>query len=286
MGTTRFPAAARQRKAFHRVTPLCQNGYMSSIEVPGVADLEGLGPRELARVLVELDGVRRRVDAVIAEAIGVAERTVAYAEDGHASVSGWARATCNWSKADATAMVQCSRLLHAIPEIRFAAHAGTLGVSQARLLARVHANPRCGEQLPDSAELLVGHAQALSFDDFAVVVERWQALADADGAHGAHERAHSGRDAHVSVVDERVYLDARGGAVAGTAIEEIFNRFCHTEFQADWEAGTAKWGDRVNPHLLERTPDQRRFDALLAVFNAAAASGVVGVFEPDRKSVV
>ena len=62
---------------------------MRSIDVPELVDLQGLGPRDLAAVLVDLDGVRRRVEALIAEAVGVAERTAAYAEDGHASVTGW-----------------------------------------------------------------------------------------------------------------------------------------------------------------------------------------------------
>ena len=52
--------------------------------------------------------------------------------------------------------------------------------------------------------MLVGHGEGLWFDEFQIVVQRWQTLADADGAHGDHERAHSGRDAHVSI--ERVRL--------------------------------------------------------------------------------
>jgi hypothetical protein len=253
---------------------------MSSIDVPEVSDLQDLEPRELAHVLTELDMARRRVEAMIAEAVGVAERTVAYVEDGHASVSGWVKATCNYSAGETKAVVQSARLLHAIPQARVAAHAGTVGVPQLRLLARVFANPRCADQFPDSAELLVEHAKGLWFNEFAVVLQRWQALADADGAHAAHERAHSHRDAHVSIVGEGVYLDGRGGVVAGSMIEEIFARFCDTDFRADWDAGVAQWGDKMNPGLLDRTAAQRRFDALLAIFTSAAASGVVGVCDP------
>jgi Domain of unknown function (DUF222) len=253
---------------------------MCSIDLPELADLDGLGPRELASFLAEADSARRRLDAVIAEMVGVADRTVAYAEDGHASVSGWAKATCNWSTGETKSMVQTARLLHAIPEARSAAHAGSIGVSQVRLLAKVFANPRCAEQLPGSAELLVGHAQSLWFDEFAVVVRRWEALADADGAHDAHERAHTQRDAHLSIVDERVYLDARGGVPAGAVIEEIFERFCQAEFHTDWDNGFAKWGERMNPSLLDRTAAQRRFDALLAIFTAAAGAGVAGRVDP------
>ena len=208
---------------------------MCSIDVPERADLEGLAPRELAAVLASLDGARRRLEAAIAETVSIAERSVAYAEDGHASVSGWAKATCNWSSGETKTIVQTARLLHAIPEARTAAHAGVLGLAQSHLLAKVFANPRCADHFPDSAEILIGHATSLWYDEFAVVVKRWEALADADGAHNAHERAHNGRDAHVSVVGERVYLDAQGGVPAGVVIEEIFERFCQAEFHTDWD---------------------------------------------------
>jgi Domain of unknown function (DUF222) len=253
---------------------------MSSIHLPEITDLQDLPPRELAHVLTNLDMVQRRVEAMIAETVGVAQRTVAYAEDGHASVSGWVKATCNYSTGETNAVLQSARLLHAVGEVRSAAHAGTLGVPQLRLLARVFANPRCADQFPDSAELLIGHARELWFNEFAVVIQRWQALADADGAHGAHERAHSQRDAHVSVVGGRVYLDGRGGLVAGSVIEEIFARFCDTEFRADWDAGVAQWGNKMHPGLLDRTAAQRRFDALLAIFTSAAGSGAVGQRDP------
>ena len=159
-----------------RVTPIWHDGYMSSIELPEVADLEGLAPRELGRILSELDGVRRRVEALIVEAVGVADRTVAYAEDGHASVSGWVKATCNTSKADTKSMVQCSRLLQAIPEARLRRRPARLGVAQLRLLAEVHANPRCADQFAASAESLVGHARSVVVRR---VPDRGRAVADA-----------------------------------------------------------------------------------------------------------
>jgi hypothetical protein len=57
---------------------------MRSFAVPKLDDLEGLSPRQLERVLIELDMVRRQVEAMTAETVGLAERTVAYVEDGHA----------------------------------------------------------------------------------------------------------------------------------------------------------------------------------------------------------
>lgn len=176
--------------------------------------------------------------------------------------------------------------MHEIGEARVAAHTGAVGVGQLRLLARVFANPRCGQQLPASAGLLLEHAVTLRYNEFSIVARRWESLADADGAHNAHERAHAGRDAHVSVVGERVYVDACGGVAAGATLEEVFAHFCDAEFAADWEAGIARWGDSMAPALLERTDRQRRFDALTAIFDAAAASGKVASFDPLVNIVV
>ncbi len=52
---------------------------MCSIDLPDFADLDGFGPRALASLLAETDGARRRLEAMIAEMVGLAERTVAYA---------------------------------------------------------------------------------------------------------------------------------------------------------------------------------------------------------------
>ena len=79
---------------------------MRSVEVPEVADLQGLGADKLERMLVDCDAVRRRVEAVIAEIVGAAERTVAYGDDGHASVSGWVKSTCNYSGGETKAVIQ------------------------------------------------------------------------------------------------------------------------------------------------------------------------------------
>ena len=85
---------------------------------------------------------------------------------------------------------------------------------------------------------------------------------------------------------QRVYVDTHGGVAAGSMLEEIFSRFCQAQFHADWDDGLARWGGAMTPSLLERNDRQRRFDALLAIFTAAAQSGAVGTFEALANIVV
>ena len=218
---------------------------------------------------------------MIAEMVGVAERTAAYAEDGHASVSGWAKATCNWSSGETRTMVQTARLLHAIPEAACCGACRCARVSPRRICwprcSPTRAAPNNSPPLPNCWSVTPTACGSTSSPSSSAAGKHF---ADADGAHGAHERAHNGRDAHVSITGERVYLDARGGLPAGVVIEEIFERFYRAEFHTDWEAGKATWGERMNPSLLDRSAAQRRFDALLAIFTAAAGSGAIGRFDP------
>jgi hypothetical protein len=77
-------------------TPLWCCGYMCPIDVPEAAEFEGLAAG--VGVVVGRDRCRPPAtlfEAAIAEMVGAAERTGAYAEDGHASVSGWVRAKAN-----------------------------------------------------------------------------------------------------------------------------------------------------------------------------------------------
>ena len=85
---------------------------------------------------------------------------------------------------------------------------------------------------------------------------------------------------------QRVYVDTHGGVAAGSMLEEIFSRFCQAQFHADWDDGLARWGGAMTPSLLERNDRQRRFDALLAIFTAAAQSVAVGTFEALANIVV
>ncbi|MEQ1699404.1 MAG: HNH endonuclease signature motif containing protein, partial [Ilumatobacteraceae bacterium] len=82
--------------------------------------------------------------------------------------------------------------------------------------------------------------------------------------------AHNGRRAQVGVVGNECFLDAQGAATAGVQLKEILDAFAHSEWLADWGEGVLQHGEGMCPGLLSRTDAQRRFDALLAIFHAAA----------------
>ena len=119
---------------------------------------------------------------------------------------------------------------------------------------------------------LVELAETHTDEVFARAVRHWERLADADGAHRAHEDAHAGRTARMALVGDTGYLDARFGAAQFAAMNEVFDRFAQAEFAAEWDELRGRVGDDACPGMLERTEAQRRADALAAIFQRAAAT--------------
>ena len=241
-------------------------------EVDGLEEIAGLSGRALDEVLVALERERRAVEARIAAVIGRADETGHFCADGHATVAAWAQATCNWSPGEARLRTRVARLGRALPSVLPALDTGEIGVAQVQELARLHANPRARRQLAGSEALLVDQAGVLWCADFQLLCRRWEQLADEDGAHRSHAAAVEGRTVHCSIVGGCFRLEAEGDVISGTAMGEILSRFTDTEFVADWDQARQRCGDAVTPALLERTASQRRFDALKAIFFAAAGA--------------
>ena len=237
------------------------------------ADIAALSGRELDVALRGLERSRRRIEALIAAVIRRADESERYAEDGHRTVSGWAEATCNWSLPEARDRTPRGR--SGAPPARRPGGVGARG-DRRRASGRARApgrEPPCPDQLPGSEAVLTDCARRLGFNEFKVVCNRWLQLADEDGAHHDHERAHEDRRAHASIVGRRFYLDAAADVLTGSAMTEILDRFTDIEIHVDWAQAKASFGDDVGPARLERTPSQRRFDALKAIFFTAAGAG-------------
>ena len=215
----------------------------------------------------------RAREAEFAAMLGEVERRGLHRADGHSTVGAWPRVLARWSHRDAVARVRLAHLIVAVPAVGDALTGGTLGVAQAHEMARAAANPRCGHEIGDVVAILLDQATTLCFEDFTVVVRRWETLADTDGAHRHADAIHSARFARAGVHDGELHLTARGGALDGATITGILERFCQREFDADCAAARQAEADGTGrADDLPRTDAQRRFDAVTAIFLAAAST--------------
>lgn len=230
------------------------------------ADARGLTSiQELSAWLQQLEQLNRTVEAAMLDVLAHTRRCGAYTADGHVSVSSWARATVRWSEAEIKSRVSSSRLVEAFPQVGDELAEGRVGVTQVRDLARAHDNDRCGDQLGDVVDHLLAEAQRFDHRDFRLLVRRWTVLADADGAHRHHDDINAARDAFVTVLGDEGLVTASLGTTQLATVQEVFDQYVELEFDADVASVPAG-------APLPRTASQRRADAFVAVFQAAAAS--------------
>lgn len=229
---------------------------------------------EIRRLELELRDLQARRSAAIA----VAEARQLNAVDGHHSMKGYLRATCNWSNAEVARQRKLARLVDGHPEVGDAMQAGRIGVAQANLLAAVWANPRVSDQLAAIMPVFLDQAEHLPYDDFRVCVDHWVTQADLDGAFDEMVADVERRTARVTEIGGTVDITASGGdALVAATMVGIFDRFVQAEFDKDLEARRAEFDDDALKQPLPRTAGQRRFDALVAIFDAAIAAPAGGV---------
>src|SRR5215207_4071318 len=252
---------------------------MSTLSVelvlPSTEEIEALEGAELDAALWALEQARRRIEGATAEVVGRSDRSAHFMLDGHRSVKAWTMAVTNCSPAEAARRDKTARLVHMWPEVGEQLRSAEIGVAQVHELARLGANPRCSKQLAESGAVLAEAAQQLQYLDFRTVTQRWEQLADANGAHQGHDASLQRRN--VTIIETGGEFEIRGRlpVIAGTILREIFDKFTEAEFHADWDAATLQHGTATK-ELLARSAAQRRADALTKIFETAATAGIAG----------
>lgn len=117
---------------------------------------------------------------------------------------------------------------------------------------------------------LAEHSQ---HDEFRAQITEFINLAGVDGTFAELASDVEHRTARVSDIDGTLDAVATGGhPLVAARLTAVFQGFVEAEFRTDVEARAAEHGDDADQHPLPRTAGQRRFDALVAIFDAAACS--------------
>lgn len=235
------------------------------------ADLSVLDRQWIARYAQSTDELMARVDAV---AIGVAAEIQDRGHDrdlGFFSTKAWLRHHVRLSGPEAHARMQVVRMFELIPGWADAARRGEVGVEQTRLMARIAANPRVHVALMETWDRLLDDACVFPFDVFERRVRDFARLADPDGASSTADTCRERRDAFLAQNPDGSWrLSGRFGSLDGARLNEVFAHFVWAEFETDWAAARELAGDDATGADLPRNEAQRRGDAVLAIFLAAA----------------
>ncbi len=242
---------------------------MELVEEPSAALDEQL--RQL-----ELDA--RALDARRLAVRAAAELKQVPAVDGHTSTQAYLRATANQPSWVALSEVRRARVCRDFPQIGDALMEGRIGLGQVDEFVRIHTNERAKQALDDAhVDMLLGHAAQFRIREFVVIVDRWLAWADADGAARDELANIEARTATVIASNDGLDVQMTGGSkLAAEAFKKIHAHFTKLEFQKDVDARRAEHGERADQFPLGRTPAQRKHDAILAMARAGYAASDTG----------
>ena len=229
--------------------------------------------------LREVEVLRRQVDAAATALVGAIDRAGLYVDDGHASAMVMAKHHAKLSGAEASAREKTARACRSLPKLADAWADGEIGTDQMHLLGRVHTNPRVAPAMEARQHQFLADANILSARQFELTTRQWERLIDEDGPEPANERNHTNRNTKLvqNPWDNSWDLTGFFASIQGAEMREILDRYIDAEFRADWAGAKTRLGDAVTNADLERTPPQRRADALHRLFQdpASAPDGAV-----------
>jgi hypothetical protein len=239
-------------------------------------DPDTLCAGELADAVVELHRDLARLAAVNARLVAAADARRVGADDGYRSTVAWLGDRCRVPGRQARAEVRLARRLRTMPETAAALAHGEISEAHAQRLGSLNAG-RTAHAFGEAEETLVGHARSMRWVEFERVCAYWRQVVDPDGAE---DRA--GLDAARRRVDVFEGLDGTGTLdgiltpVGRATVAEALKRIEQDLFEADWREARTRLGDGASAADMERTPAQRRHDALVEMANRAMTAPKAG----------
>src|SRR5712692_4680643 len=198
------------------------------------------------------------MEAAFAAGVRRFEKSGEYVADGALGIVAWLRSNCKLSGGAAAERVEIARHLEQLPQTEAAFARGELGYQHVAVLA--HTAQHVGVAAVQQAEAsLLKAAEAMDPGQFTGVAKNFEHRVDAAAALTEANRAYERRYLHVGEpMDGMVrldgFLDAEGGAILRTALN----------------AGMLPGKDD------DRTPGQRRADALVDFFRRKAGGSATG----------
>jgi hypothetical protein len=243
-------------------------------------DPDTLTDDELGDGLVELHRLEARLAASKARWTAAFDARRAYADDGSKTAAAWLARKTRGCPAAMRAQTRLARRLRHMPATTAALAAGEISERHAEVLAGLAGSPRkaVADAFPEAEPKLVEYAKTLGFDEFVTAVRYWEALVDEDGVEDQAAGDRASRHVHLSQTFRGNWaLDGQLDPVGGEEIHTELRRIERELFETDWAAAKTIHGDDTHLDHLERTPAQRRADALREMARRSAAT------PPDAK---
>jgi hypothetical protein len=236
-------------------------------------DVHRLSDDEVLEATADAYRAEARVAALKARLVGELDARQAHAAVGAQTASAWVAHRCRVASGVARHDVLLSRSLRHLPETAAKLADGDIGEAQASRIAHHQRNPRTQAVAERDDELLANQAARLPWSLFTTVLAYWAQRADPDGTDDDAEARRARRRVHLSRTFEGGWvldglLDPTDGAVLDAGLRRIEDEL----FAADRTEAAARLARDPAVHELQRTPAQRRADALVELARRATAA--------------
>ncbi len=241
-----------------------------------VVDLDGVDGAVLGEALGGLQRLRGRLDVAEARVLGRFDAERAWEPSGAKTAAAWLAWTQRLPIGVARQRVRHARALRALPDVEAAWGDGDLDRSHvvAMLSKRT---PRTRAVFDADHRVLLDAALRLGFKDFTSVCDRWEQIVDPDGAEDDAAAEHAAREVHLAQSFAGMWFGKLTlDRVSGAIVDETLRAIDRELFDADWAAARHRLGRTPTPADLERTPAQRRADALVEMATRARTAPVDG----------
>jgi len=224
---------------------------------------DGLDHSQLADAIAVCDRIRVMADALDARIVAAADETMLWAEHGNASMTAYLRSHSNHHPAAGSRRSKLATTLPQMPLVRVAFESGEISADHVRLLGTC-LHSRFDGLFTDFETDLTRYACELSWNDFKILIGRWQDAADQSMPDDRDSKDAAARDFHIARgLNDRGIVSGTLTPIARVIIDTELQRLRQHLFKADWAAAVEKYGKgNVTKHKLGRTDKQRRHDAL------------------------
>jgi hypothetical protein len=239
-------------------------------------DLDGLTPAELNEIVLSFQQLRGTLEATEAHVLQRWDAMRAWEPEGAKSAAAWLAWKQHIPITVARQRLRHARALRTLPDVADAWAAGEIDRAHLVTLLGVQ-TARTRAAFETDHKVLLDSARTKGFIDFKRDCDLWEAFADPDGAEQGADTDRAARELHLSqsfagMWFGRTTLDP----VSGEIVHGTLSAIEHELFETDWAQAKERLGREPLAMELQRTPAQRRADALVEMATRARTAPVGG----------
>ncbi len=235
----------------------------SGLEGLAALDLDAMVGEDLTEVVMEVQRLRGAFDVAEARVLARWDSLGEWRPSGAKTPAAWLAWKQHLPIAVARQRLRHARAMRDLPLVEEAWAGGEIDRSHVTTLlgARTERTKKTFER---DHEVLLQGARTLGFVDFKAACDRWEMIVDPDGAEQGAEDDRAAREVHLNrsfggLWFGNMRLDPISGEIVHTTLQLIEKEL----FDADWAAAKEHLGRDPLIVELDRTPAQRRADALV-----------------------